>query len=206
VTVQLQGASAGGTTTTTMFVGGDPRGCSDAALVLAYQTGHSEVALTTLIDRHQSVVMRTCQRVLGNWHDAEDVSQLVFLALAQGQFRLQSTLAGWLRTVARNASIVLLRARHRRQRHEQMASQGVEVHPDDTQKELREEIDIALKQLPANLREAVQLRYLDGWSQAEAAQMLGCPRGTLSQRAANGMQQLSDLLANRPTLAESYLY
>jgi RNA polymerase sigma factor (sigma-70 family) len=47
----------------------------------------------------------------------------------------------------------------------------------------------------STLRDAVRLRYLEGWSQEQAAQRLGCPRGTLSQRAARGIQTLRDILA-----------
>jgi RNA polymerase sigma factor (sigma-70 family) len=53
---------------------------------------------------------------------------------------------------------------------------------------------VALERLSAPLREAVRLRYLEGWSQHEAAERLGCPRGTLSQRASAGVRQLRDVL------------
>jgi DNA-directed RNA polymerase specialized sigma24 family protein len=41
---------------------------------------------------------------------------------------------------------------------------------------------------------ATRLRYLEGWSQQQAAERLGCPRGTLSQRAARGVQTLRNIL------------
>lgn len=61
---------------------------------------------------------------------------------------------------------------------------------------------MALSQLSAPLRDAVQLRYLEGWSQAEAARMLGCPRGTLSQRAALGVRQLRGILGQGDAIAD----
>jgi RNA polymerase sigma factor (sigma-70 family) len=181
-----------------LFLAGDPSACSDLALVGAYRRGHSNEAFAALVDRNRAAVLRTCYRVLGNWHDAEDVSQFVFLALGTRALRLQSSLAGWLRTVAHNASIALLRSRGRRSRHERVTARPLAA-PEDPTPELREEIDVALERLSEPLREAVRLRYLEGWSQHEAADLLGCPRGTLSQRASAGVRQLRDVLGAEGT-------
>jgi RNA polymerase sigma factor (sigma-70 family) len=183
-----------------LFLAGDARACSEAALLSAYHEGRSEEALTALVERNRPAVLRACHRVLGNWHDAEDVSQMVFLALAQGQVRLHSTLAGWLGTVARHAAIVALRARNRRYRHEHRASRPAAAPPEDPSAELREELEAALAWLSAPLRDAVRLRYLEGWSQLDAARILGCPRGTLAQRAALGVRRLGEILADRDNL------
>jgi RNA polymerase sigma factor (sigma-70 family) len=169
------------------------RGCSEAALLEAYRAGQSKEAFAALVELHRPAIFRTCYGLLGNWLDAEDVSQLVFLVLAQRHVRLQTTLRGWLRRVARNASLGLLRARRRRARHERRAARSpVAVEGDHVA--LRDELQAALTQLPVRLRDAVRLRYLEGWSQKEAAQLLGCPRGTVSQRAARGIRWLREIL------------
>ncbi len=180
--------------TATLFLAGAAGRCSEAALLAAYRQGQSAEAFGALIARHRTAVLQTCRQVLGSWHDAEDVSQLVFLSLAQHPVRLHSTLAGWLRAVARNASIAFLRSRRRRRRHEQRAARPVLVAPEDSAHDLREELDAALRQVAGPLREAVRLRYLEGWSQHEAARIVGCPRGTLSQRAALGLRSLRGIL------------
>jgi RNA polymerase sigma factor (sigma-70 family) len=174
------------TASATLFLAGDARRCSEAALLEAYNDGRSPEAFHALVERHRPGVLRVCHQVLGNWHDAEDVSQIVFLALAQGQVRLQTTLAGWLRTVARNAAIVLLRSRNRRYRHEHGAAKPAVAAAEEPPRDLAEELEAAMGRLAAPLRDAVRLRYLEGWSQVEAAQLLGCPRGTLAQRACLG--------------------
>ncbi len=176
--------------TATFFAAGSPRACSEAALLEAYRRGQSEEAFNALLELHRPMVFRTCNAILSNWLDAEDVSQFVFLVLAQRAVDLQVTLAGWLRRVARNASIALLRAKRRRARHEQNAAKSVLAEDDAPQRELREDLEAALARLPARLGDAVRLRYLDGCSQQEAAVRLGCPRGTVSQRAARGLAQL----------------
>ena len=53
----------------------------------------------------------------------------------------------------------------------------------------------------APLSQAVRLRYLEGLSQADAARVVGCPRGTLAQRAAYGVQYLRNIVVSRNTSA-----
>ncbi len=165
----------------------------EAALFQAYRIGQSAEAFNALVERHRPAVFRTCRKVLGNWADAEDVSQFVFLMLARSDVRVAQSLAAWLRKVARNAAIAFLRSRSRRHFHErQSASDRVIEEP---QFGPTDELGSALSQLPPPLREAVRLRYLEGLSQREAAERVGCPRGTLSQRAAHGIQRLRVILA-----------
>jgi RNA polymerase sigma factor (sigma-70 family) len=180
----------------TIYLAGNARACSDTALLAAYQQTKSGEAFGVLLERHQCAVMRTCYRILGNWLDAEDVSQGVFLTLAQQPVRILSSLPAWLTMVARNAAIAYLRSRNRRNRHEQRAAKRIRVASEESTYDLREHLDVALMQIPAPLHEAVRLRYLDGLSQLEAAQVVGCPRGTLSQRTAHGVRRLREVLGS----------
>jgi RNA polymerase sigma factor (sigma-70 family) len=182
-------------TTATLFRDSALTRCSEAALLTAYRDGQSMESFTVLVERHTVSVFRTCSRILGNTADAEDVSQLVFLKLAQMQVPLTTTLASWLATVARNAAIEFLRGRNRRKRHETQAAKLAVTSGVDDNHELRDELDTALDRLPGPLAEAVRLRYLEGRSQQEAAELVGCPRGTLSQRAARGIVCLRTILA-----------
>jgi RNA polymerase sigma-70 factor (ECF subfamily) len=173
-------------------------GCSDTALLLAYRHAQSTEAFTALVERYRSSVFQASYRLLGTSQDAEDVTQQVFLALAQGQLQLQATLAGWLTTVTRNAAIALLRSRRRRASRERTAPQPAQPPSDLLRHDLREELEAALAQIPPAMRQAVELRYLQGLSQKEAARIAGCPRGTLAQRAARGIQKLRAILGIPP--------
>jgi RNA polymerase sigma factor (sigma-70 family) len=183
-----------GKRTATLFLLEDSRQCSEAALLQAYRQGMSGEAFSTLVEIHRPTVLRICQNILGNLADAEDVSQNVFLLLARKQVRLQTNLGRWLYTVARNAAISYLRSRQRRVHHEYLAARAEAVSPDNAPHLPDDEVQQALTKLPRQLRQAVELRYLEGRSQQEAAQLLGCPRGTLSQRAARGILHLRGLL------------
>jgi RNA polymerase sigma factor (sigma-70 family) len=180
--------------TATLFLDGSASRCSEVALLAAYRQANSAEAFTALVERVRPAVLRTCSRLLGNSHDAEDVSQMVLFTLARGQVQLGTTLAGWLGTVARNAAIAFLRARSRRHRHEERAARRAQVVSVEPSHDLRDELDTALARIPFPLRQAVQLRYLEERSQAEAAEQVGCPRGTLSQRAAHGVRCLRTIL------------
>lgn len=177
----------------TLFVAPPGGRIGDSALFEAHRMGRSPEAFEALVQRHGTTVSRVCQRIVGNWTDAEDVTQFVFLRLAQWQGRFPGTLTGWLRAVSKNASLTLLRSRRRRRRHEREAAKPASTEPLDTLG-LDECLDAAIRQLPATLEQAVRMRYLEGRSQQEAAQLLGCPRGTLSRRAAHGIRVLRELL------------
>lgn len=166
---------------------------ADPVLFDAHRIGRSAEAFGVLVRRHEAAVTAVCQRIVGNRADADDVRQFVFLELARFQARFPHSAAGWLRTVARNASLAFLRAKRRRMKHEQASAkpETVEVAPSDG---LDENLDAAIRQLPVDLREAVRLRYLEGYTQQEAARIAGCPRGTLSRRAAVGLRALRELL------------
>ncbi len=180
--------------TATLFLVDATRRCSDNALFEAFRRGQSTEAFNALFQVHRSAVFQTCLGLLRNMADAEDVTQVVFLMLARQPMRLGLNMAGWLRTVARHASIGFLRSRSRRVRHEKNAAKAEQIHGDDEAADLRDELETALEQLAPDLRDAVRLRYLEGWTQQQAAERLGCPRGTLSQRAARGVQSLRDIL------------
>lgn len=66
-------------------------------------TGESaELAFATLVERHGPMVLRVCQSVLGESHDAEDAFQATFLVLVRkaGSIRNRDSLASWLHGVA----------------------------------------------------------------------------------------------------------
>lgn len=176
------------------FVSGSARLCSDAALLQAYHHGGCQQAFTALVQQHQPQVLRICRQILGNYADAEDVSQNVFLMLATRPPKSDQSLPGWLHTVARNAAISYLRSRTRRAYHEAKAARELATRSTANSEVPVEDLEAALAGLPDPFQTAVRLRYLQNYSQQEAAQLMGCPRGTLAQRAARGIMQLRQML------------
>ena len=170
---------------------------SDQDLVEEYAATRSAEVFNRIVERHGPMVLHTSHRLVGNWHDAEDVTQAVFLVLAQRASSVKSTLAGWLYKVARDVSLQMLRARARRTRREEVAVRRQATPNPKTENDLREELDLVLVQLPDRMREAVVLRYFEGRGQEEAARMAGCDNGTLSRRCTQGLSRLGSLLSRR---------
>jgi RNA polymerase sigma factor (sigma-70 family) len=159
---------------------------TDAELLERFVSKRDAGAFELLVWRHQKMVFGVCRRVLREEHDAEDAFQATFLALARkaGSISKRQALAGWLYQVAHR---VALRARagiDRRRGHE--CSGDVAGCPDSRKspgdQDLLAVLDGELGRLPAKYREPVILCYLQGKTYDEAAQILGCPRGTLSTR------------------------
>ncbi len=172
---------------------------SDADLLREYSANRSADAFLEIVNRHRAMVYHACLRLVSNAHDAEDAAQAVFLVLAQrpGSVTVRESLACWLHKVARNIAINLLQSKARRTRREEVSARMRAAEPPPAETDLREEVDAALAQVPARLREAVVLRYLEGRDQESAAQVAGCPRGTLARRAVEGLERLRAILTRR---------
>ncbi|TMC67285.1 MAG: sigma-70 family RNA polymerase sigma factor [Chloroflexi bacterium] len=67
----------------------------------------------------------------------------------------------------------------------------------------RERVQGALKQLPDPQREALELAYYGGFTQAELAEKLGQPVGTIKSRMFTGLARLRELLGEAEEMAWS---
>lgn len=165
----------------------------DSTLFEAHRLSRSNDAFGELVRRHEGMVLKTSEKIVGNRADAQDVGQFVFLELSRFPTKFSGAMVAWLRTVSRNTSLEFLRAKRRRHRYELATSRSIAIDATSFAG-LDDDVEAALQQLPTEVVQAVKLRYLDGYSQREAAQIVGCPRGTLSRRAASGIQTLRTLL------------
>src|SRR5215468_1808052 len=106
---------------------------SDQSLIRAYAHNHCESSFSELVHRHVDLVHSTALRVLRDEDLAEDVTQRVFLALAQHALKLQErlSLTGWLYETTRNAAINTVRSEERRRRREQEAAVMNQLDPND---------------------------------------------------------------------------
>jgi hypothetical protein len=75
---------------------------TDQQLLRRFVCGREEPAFTALVQRHGTLVLQAAWRVLGDWHQAEEVFQATFLTLARkaGTIRQHEALASWLYAVA----------------------------------------------------------------------------------------------------------
>jgi RNA polymerase sigma factor (sigma-70 family) len=157
----------------------------DAQLLERFISRRDERAFELLLQRHGSMVLGVCRRVLGNRTDAEDAFQATFVVFVRkaASIRPRSKVANWLYGVAHKTALKARAMNQRRRIKERAAAAAVLPNGrNDTWTSLLEVLDDELSGLPEKYRTAIVLCDLQGLSYREAAARLGCPQGTLSGR------------------------
>lgn len=130
--------------------------------------------------------------------DADDLCQLTIERALRSQERWLpgSRLDSWMYRIMRNVWIDETRTRTRRGKTFIDAEYGLGVGAAGGQEALIElnDVDRALGRLPDEQREAVLLVMVEGYSYKEAAEIVGCPVGTLNSRLVRGRDALLALL------------
>src|SRR6267142_6484339 len=95
----------------------------DIALLRQYTEQNSEEAFATLVTRHVNKVYSVALRHTRNPHQAEEITQAVFVILARkaNKLRRHVALSGWLYQTARLTAVTFIRSEIRRARREQEA-------------------------------------------------------------------------------------
>src|SRR5262245_58877850 len=177
------------------------KGLSDEHLLDRFLAQRDETAVEALVRRYGSLVLGACRRVLHNDHAAEDAFQATFLVLLRKAPSLdrRKPLGNWLYTVAHRLA---LRARANETRRRACEAHAAGRRPEawqpvaapgDALVALEEE----LQRLPDQHRTPLVLCYLEGKTNEQAAQALGCPRGSMSGRLARARDLLRERLARR---------
>jgi RNA polymerase sigma factor (sigma-70 family) len=176
----------------------------DSVLLTRFLTGRDPAAFDTLVARHGPMVLRVCQRVLGNRHDAEDALQATFLVLARkaASVRPAGALAAWLHGVAyrvASGARAVARRRHREQPTPDLDPPDPRPDPlsELTAREALQILEDEVQRLPRAYRLPVVLCCLHGITQEEAARQLGWTAGSVKGRLERGRSRLHARLARR---------
>jgi len=174
---------------------------SDATLLQRFVSQHNEAAFESLMRRHGPMVIGVCRRVLNNHQEAEDACQATFLLLVQkgASIRRPERLASWLYGVAYR---VAARARAKAAQCGRCDMHFTDLPvPDGNAEvawcELRAVLDEEMSRLPEQHRLPLILCYLEGKTQAEAAQQLGWSSGSMSRRLSQARETLRRRLTRR---------
>ncbi len=126
--------------------------------------------------------------------DGDDLCQAAVLRALdrRDQWQPGTRLDSWMMTMMRNIWIDEQRARKRRSETFVGEEAGMGVGEGGGQEAAVElgVIDRALRKLPNEQREAVLLVMVEGYSYREAAEIVGCPVGTLNSRLVRGRDAL----------------
>ena len=165
--------------------------------------GGDESALEALYVRYGGLVYTLALRIVGDRELAREVLQDVFLRSWDGREAFdpaRGRVPWWLMGIARNRAIDLLRSRSHQARlreGEPLARGEHEAAGADPEEILlvRRAVTEALGHLSAVQREAIELAYYGGLTQAEIARKLGEPLGTVKSRTREAMDRLRHALA-----------
>jgi len=172
---------------------------SDEAVV-AMLARSDESALAELYDRFGRVAYGLALRILRDERLAEDAVQEGFLTAWRNADRFipeRGKASTWLLTLVHRRAVDLVR-REQRRRAEPLegAPEPSEGSAEEAAWFERERVQSALKQLPDQQREALELAYYGGFTQSELAERLGEPVGTIKSRMFTGLARLRELLAD----------
>ena len=164
-----------------------------------------DAALGEIYDRYGRLTYTIALRITGDRETAEEVVQDVFQNVWQAAGGFQSgigSFSAWLLGIARHRAIDATRSKRERARsREQNLSEDLplaaetDIERSVQQSLLREAVGKALKELPNNQRQAIELAYYGELTRVEIAERLGEPLGTVKTRLRLGLTKLRDLLS-----------
>jgi RNA polymerase sigma factor (sigma-70 family) len=174
---------------------------SDEALV-ALAARSEQSALAELYDRFGRPAYGLALRVLRDEALAEDAVQEAFLALwrTAGRFVPERGKAStWILTLVHRRAVDIVRREERRRadalEHTPEPESRTAVDEEAWLRLQRERVQDALRKLPDQQREAIELAYYGGFTQSELAERLGQPLGTIKSRMFLGLARLRELLS-----------
>jgi RNA polymerase sigma factor (sigma-70 family) len=157
-----------------------------------------------VVRAHSARVYRLAYRLTGNKHDAEDLTQEVFVRVFRSlSTYTPGTFEGWLHRITTNLFLDMAR-RRQRIRFEGLGDETAQrLHSGPTpaqafdERHLDSDIAAALEALAPEYRAAVVLCDIEGLSYEEIAATLGVKLGTVRSRIHRGRAQLRAALDHR---------
>jgi RNA polymerase sigma factor (sigma-70 family) len=173
----------------------------DMELVQEFARNNSEQAFATLVQRHINLVYSAALRRLNNPHEAEEVTQVVFIILAKkaDSLRAGTVLSGWLYQTAQLTSANFQRATFRRQHREQEAYMQFtrESEPDPSWRQLSPLLEEAMARLGKNERDAIVLRFFENRTIRDVAAALGLQEAATQKRVNRATEKLRQYFLKR---------
>ena len=178
-----------------------PEPIVDGQVIKACQRGDRD-AFRMLFEAYKDRVFSIAVYSLGDRAVADDVTQQIFLKLftAITQFRGDSEFTTWLYRMVVNACHDERRRTKRLTAWADSAGQSAYARKPQESQYARQEIagvvQAAIRQLKPNFRMPILLKYIEGLSYDEIAEVMGCSKGTVASRLNRGHTELAKRLAH----------
>jgi len=178
----------------------------DLSLLREYAANHSEIAFEELVSRRVGFVYSAALRQARDPHLAEEITQAVFIILAQkaGRISDKTILTGWLFKTTRFAALAQMRADAKRslrtatiEKEFQMQSEIQSAATDEIWNQMSPLLDEALASLGETDRQAVLLRFFENKSLAEVGNYLGAGEDTARKRVTRALEKLRKFFTKR---------
>jgi RNA polymerase sigma-70 factor (ECF subfamily) len=177
----------------------------DRELMSAHLAGDPD-AFGVIVSRHRDRMWAVATRTLGDREEAADAVQdaLVSAYRRADTYRGDAAVSTWLHRIVVNACLDRVRRTRARpseplpehQDHAQILGHRAHGAQDTAeQTETRQLVLAALRSLTPEHRNALVLVDMEGYSVGEAAQLLGCPTGTVKSRCARARAKLVPMLS-----------
>jgi len=156
-------------------------------------------ALAELYRRFGRLAYGLAFRILRDDALAQDAVQEAFLGVWRAADRFVAERAKpstWLLTLVHRRAVDLVRREERRRAEPLPDTEpgGAEIADEAELAAQRQTIRDALRRLPPEQREAIELAYYGGYTQSELAERLGQPLGTIKSRMFTGLARLRETL------------
>jgi RNA polymerase sigma factor (sigma-70 family) len=173
----------------------------DSALLREYAEDHSDEAFAMLVTRHINLVYSVALRHVGDPHQAEDITQGVFILLAQKavQLRHDKALSSWLFQATRLTASNFVRSETRRHHREQEAHMQSVLNESgsDLWRQIAPLLDDAVAGLSEIDRRAIVLRFYEGRNLREVGAVLGASEDAAEKRVNRAVEKLRTFFAKR---------
>lgn len=158
-----------------------------------------EAAFTGLVERFGGRLLTVARRLLGSRADAEDAVQraLLLCYTSAGTYAPAWAVSTWMYRILTNVCVDELRRRSTRAAHAAAADPDAQRAP-ETRRDL--DLERALARVPREARVLLALRYTDGLSYEELAQVRGISINTVKSQLARGKTLLRAELTSKGVL------
>lgn len=168
-------------------------------------------AFNELLGLHERKMYAVCLRMCANQEDAQDCLQEAMLRIYRSisGFKGQSSFSTWIYRVTMNTCLDELRKKKNKQTTSLDGLLDTGWSPSDDydtpehhtiEQERKKALHGAISELPEDMRSAVVLRDIQGFSYEEIAEMLGINVGTIKSRISRGREKLREKIRRRPEL------
>ncbi|MEA2708981.1 MAG: hypothetical protein QOF78_1582 [Phycisphaerales bacterium] len=174
----------------------------DSRLLHQFIATRDEPSFAALVRRYVDLVYSAARRQMRDDAAAQDVTQHVFVLLADKARAIRNgeALAGWLLVTTRFVALNTLRSEARRRRHEREAAvmhENLKSQGTPAWEQVGPMLDEAVGKLKREDRDALALRYFQGRSVADVAAVLGVSHEAAQKRLGRAVEKLRELFARR---------